>query len=313
MAKGKEIVKAASEESRAALAQLFPTEPGFVGKQFPRFGLVSQDITQERKNPKTGKKEIEVLTEAGTFFIERETDEEEDVIDEKTGKKTGTKKVWDRIELGTEVEAIIAFQRKQLKYYDESTETYTSSSVYDHDDEVVKLFCAGAQVDEGLPAELKAKYPGVSKSGKPKSELEDNRLVYVLLPGYEDEGLFQMNLRGTSMYSYLKYTRETRPAANAVLTLLSSEAKEAGTIRWSQMSFSNERPVSSDERDRVEELTRELIEAVQQRKGFAAAHKQADAAFAAHKSSTGDDDDAASSGADAMSSTPRRLGRPRTS
>ena len=299
------IVKAASEETLAALAQQFPTEPGFSSVSFPRLGLVSQDITEEKKNPKTGKKEIEVITEAGTFYLEKETGEEEDVLDPKTGKKTGTKKVWERIELGDEIEGIIAFQRKQLKYFDKDTETYTSSTVYDHDDEIVKLFCAGAQVDEGTPAELKAKYPGVTKSGKPKSDLEDNRIVYIL---YDGE-FYQLNLRGTSMYAYMTYCRKTQPGPNAFVTTFGSEYKESGKINWNQMTFAAGRQITAEEAEKISEFIKEMNEVTQMRKGIAAQKKAADDEF----DSYGKDEDVEESAAEAMAPTrgPRRLGRGR--
>ncbi len=299
------IVTAASEEMLAMLAQQFPVDPGFSAVSFARLGLVSQDITEERKNPKTGKKEIEVITEAGTFYIEKETDEEEDVLDPKTGKKTGTKKVWERDDLGDTLEGIIAFQRKQLKYFDKDTETYTSSNVYDHDDEIVKLFCAGAQVDEGTPAELKAKYPGVTKSGKPKSELEDTRIVYVL---YDGE-FYQLNLRGTSMYAYMTYCRKTQPSPNAVITTFSSEYKESGKINWNQMTFEAGRHISQEEAEKVVEFIKEMNEVTLARKDIAAQKAVADAKF----DRFGEDDDVDESAAEAMAPQrgPRRLGRGR--
>lgn len=301
------IVKAASEETLAALAQQFPTEPGFSSVSFPRLGLVSQDITESFKNPKTGKKEIRVITEGGEFYLEKETGEEEDVIDEKTGKKTGTKKVWERTELGDTVEGIIAFQRKQLKYFDKDTETYTSSTVYDHDDEVVKLFCAGAQVDEGTPAELKVKYPGVTKSGKPKSDLEDNRIVYIL----HDGEFYQMNLRGTSMYAYMTYCRKTQPGPNAFVTTFGSEYKESGTINWNQMTFEAGRSITDEEAQQIGEFIKEMHEVTQMRKGMAAQKAQADRDFDAIP---GKDHEIAEEDLpfqDAPARGPRRLGRGR--
>jgi len=302
------IVKSASEETLAELAQQFPTEPGFTSVSFPRLGLVSQDITETFKNPKTGKKEIRVITEAGTFYLEKETDEEEDVIDEKTGKKTGTKKVWERTELGESFEAVIAFQRKQLKYFDKDTETYTSSTVYDDDNEVVKLFCAGAQVDEGTPAQLKPKYPGVTKAGKPKSDLEDNRLVYVL---YEGE-FYQMNLRGTSMYAYMTYVRKTQPGVNAFVTRFDSEYKESGTINWNQMTFEKVRPITDEEAGLVRDFIKEMHEVIRQRRGMSAEKARADAEFNAipGKDEEISDDDLPFRG-ETPAAGPRRLGRGR--
>lgn len=300
--KGTELANVASDEALAQLSQQFPVEPGFANVSFPRMGLISQDVTEEKKNPKTGKKEIEVITEAGTFYIEKETGEEEDVFDEKTGKKTGTKKVWERTEIGDSVDVIIGFQRKQLKYFDKDTEVYTSSTVYDEETDIVKLFRSGAEVDEGTPAELKAKYPGVTKTGKPKSELEDNRIVYVL---YEGEW-YQMNLRGTSMYAYMTYTRKTQPGPNAVVTTLGSEYKESGKINWNQMTFEAGRTITSEEAETVLEFIKEMHEAIQTRKGMAAQKAKADEEFENY----GKDAEVEESAEDAMTATPvRRLGR----
>ena len=299
------IVKAASEETLAALAQQFPTEPGFSSVSFPRLGLVSQDITEEVGTGRN--KTIKVITPAGEFYLEKETGDEEDVLDAK-GKKTGTKKVWEREELGDGIEGVIAFQRKQLKYFDKDTETYTSSTVYDDDNEVVKLFCAGAQVDEGTPAALKAKYPGVTKAGKPKSDLEDNRIVYVL---YEGE-FYQMNLRGTSMYAYMTYCRKTQPGPNAVVTTFGSEYKESGKINWNQMTFAAGRSINDEEAEQIREFIKEMIEVTQVRKGISAQKAKVDAEFDAYGKGG---DDVEESAADAMSDAPRggprRLGRGR--
>lgn len=260
----KELANTASDETLALLRNEFPTEPGFERQMMPRISFKSQDVTEETKV--NGKKQIKVVIEAGTFLLEKPTDDE----DPETGKK-----LWSSDELGTELEGTIVFQRKQLRYYDEPTETFISSPIYDNDDEVLPLFAAGAEIDRGTPAELQSKYPGVTQAGKPKSNLEVNRILYVL---YEGE-LYQLNLRGSSMYSYLGYLRKARPAVPALLTHFSSEPKEKGSIAWNQMTFETVRPLSETEARGVLERQREIKDAIEQEKSFFAAKDAQNAAF----------------------------------
>lgn len=247
------VTTVASEEALAALRQDFPTEQGFQRTLLPRLGMVSQDQTEEVKNPKTGKKEIKIITEAGTFFIEKQTEEEDN----------DGKKIWEKTELGSEIEATIIFQRKQLRYYDETTETYTSSSVYDTEDEIIPLFCNKAEIARGTPAELKAREEyQFTKNGKTKSSLEDNRILYVL---YEGE-IYQMNLRGSSMYAWMTYSRKV--LVPAVLTAMNSEAKEKGDINWNQMTFNKVRDLNQSEVDTVLENVAEIKGAIAAEKAF---------------------------------------------
>lgn len=209
-------IKNSDAEVLKQLREAYPTEPGSMRIQLPRLGMVSQDKTEGKG------KAMKVVQEAGTFFTERQTDE----VDADTGKK-----VWVKDELGDKIEGVILFQRKQLRMYDESTEEFTSSPVYDTDDEIVPLWCNKKEIARDTPANLKALYKFVDKDGKEKSKLEDNRILYIL---YKDV-IYQMNLRGSSMYSFMTYARKNIP--NMVITKFSSEAKEKGTIAWNQMTF----------------------------------------------------------------------------
>lgn len=226
----KEITTRASQEIMEQLKQSFPTDPGVNRIMLPRLSMASQDKTEGKG------KAMKVVTEAGTFFIERQSDE----IDEETGKK-----IWTKEEIGKNFEGIILYQRKQLRYYDDSTQTYTSSPIYDEDDEVVPLWCNKAEVARGTPAELKKQYMYTDKEGKEKSKLEDNKILYVLYNGE----VFQMNLRGSSMYSFKAYARKFVP--NTVLTAFSSEAKEKGSIAWNQMEFKAVRELNQEEAEAV--------------------------------------------------------------
>lgn len=264
-AKSKAVSVQADEDVLAQLASAYPQEEGGKGILLPRLGMFSQDKTEETKNSKTGKKEIKIMNEAGTFFIDRQTDE----VD-KDGKK-----VWEKEEIGSSIEGIIFYKRHQLRMFDEATEEYTSSPVYDSPDEVIPLFCDKKEVARGTPAELKAKYMYTTKDGKNKSALEDNRIVYVL---YEGEP-YQMNLRGSSMYSLLTYERSVQ--APTVLTEMSSEAMEKGDISWNKMTFRAVRKLTGEEAMKVLELQKNAAEAIAVSKASFAQRDEAEAKFKA--------------------------------
>lgn len=240
-----------NEATLALLRESYPVEHGGTRIMLPRITMASQDVTEGKG------KSMKVVTEAGTFFIEKPTDEEDE----------NGKKVWSREEIGNSIQGIIVFQRKQLRLYNEATEQYTSSPVYDSDDEIVPLFCDKAEVARGTPAELKAQYQYVDKDGKTKSKLEDNRILYVQ---YDGE-IYQMNLRGSSMYSFLTYARKTIPPA--VVTTFSSEPKEKGSISWNQMTFVPERKLTQAEAENIVLKIGEIKELVRQERSQFSAPK----------------------------------------
>lgn len=235
-----------SEEQMAILDSSYPVETGFNRVLLPRFGMVSQDVMEGKG------KQMKVVTEAGTFFIEKQMDE----VD------ADGKKKWERAELGKETEAIILFERKQIKFYD--GEKYTSSPIFDTNDQVLPLFRDKIEVDRGLPEELKKRaiYQGKSAKGKDISKLEDNKILYVL---YEGE-VYQMNLRGTSMYSFMTYKKGVQP--NKVLTRMNSEAKENGSTAWNQMTFESVRPINGKEADVVIQHLKDIKAAIDAEKAF---------------------------------------------
>lgn len=251
--KGQEVATTVSEDSLALLREEYPTEASFNRTVLPRFGLISQDVTEEKKNPRTHKKEISIVTEAGTFYTEVQGEE----IDPETQQKA-----WERSELGSEAEGIIFYQRKQLKYFDNDTEKYTSSPVYDSDDEVIPLFLEKKEIDRGTPAELQAKYPGVTAAGKPTSKLESTRVLYVLIGG----AIFQLNLRGSSMYSFFTYARKT--LVPSVLTRFGSEHKEKGSIEWNMMTFDTVRPLDQEEVNDVIGKVQDIKSGIQAEKSY---------------------------------------------
>jgi len=242
----KELMTAPSAETMQALAQAFPQDPGFTRVLLPRLTFVSQDKTEGKG------KNMKVIMEAGTFLEERETEE----------LNAEGKKVWSKTEIGSEIEGIILFQRKQLRYFDESTEEYTSSPVYDGDDEIVPLFTNKKEIARGTPAELKAKYQYTDKDDKVKSRLEENRILYILVNGE----LHQLNLRGSSMYAFLGYARKTQ--VNAFVTVMNSEAKEKGSIEWNQMTFTPKRPITADEATVVLENVAAIKDSILQEKAY---------------------------------------------
>ena len=239
----KELAVTASNEVLAQLASSYPQEEGGRGITLPRLGMYSQDKTIETGTGRN--KKIEVVAAAGEFFIEHETDE----VDE------NGKKLWKKDELGTEIEAIIFYKRHQLRLYDESTGEYTNSPVYDSKDEIVPLFKNKKEVARGTPDELKAMYM-YEKQGKRRSALEDNRILYILYKG----DAYQMNLRGSSMYSLLSYEKTVQ--APTVLTKMSSELCENGGITWNKMTFKDVRKLTGEEAEKVMNLQKEAAQAV---------------------------------------------------
>lgn len=252
MTKDKELAVQADEQSLAVLKQAFPVEQGFVRTNYPRLGMFSQDVTEGKG------KSMKVVSEAGTFYIERPTEE----LDE------NGKKVWAKDELGNEIELIVLYKRHQLRFFD--GEHYTSSTVYDFDDEIVTLFKNKEVVEKGLPKDLKAlpQYQGTSAKGKPTSKLEDQRVLFVLYNGE----VYQLNLRGSSMYAFLTYSKHQSP--NTVLTKITSEAKENGSIAWNQMIFTAVRPITQEEANDILDKTAEIKGNIEAEKGYFAAQNE---------------------------------------
>lgn len=230
-----------NETTMAALQESYPVEQGANRITLPRLGMVSQDKVEGKG------KSMKVTVEAGTFFIEKPTDEEDE----------DGKKIWSHDEIGTMIEGVILFQRKQLRYYDEKTELFTSSPVYDSDDEVLPLFCNKAEVARGTPKELKEKYQYTDKEGKVRSKLEDNRILYV---EYKGE-VYSLNLRGSSMFAFFTYAKKTLPPS--VITQFSSEPREKGSIAWNQMTFTPKRKLTQEEADAILAKVKEIRMAVQ--------------------------------------------------
>lgn len=242
----KELAKAPSQEMLDALKQEFPQEEGFDRVTFPRLSFKSQDVSEGKGKNRT------VVMEAGTFLTERPNESGE----------------WEKEEIGAEIEGKIIYKRKQLRMYDEDTEEFSSTPIYDDADEILPLFCNKKEVARGTPQELKDLYPKVSDDGKKRSKLEENVVLYVV---YKDE-LHELTLRGSSMYSFNSYARKTN--VPAVLTRFCSEPQEKGSIEWNKMTFEVVRELDADEiTENLLKIT-EIKDGIRQVKAFFASRNQ---------------------------------------
>ena len=247
-----EIQTTLTQEQRELLGMMTPHEQGFTRNLFPRLGMYSQDKFEGK-----GKSAV-LVKEAGVFYTETETDE----------KDAEGKKVWAKNEIGNTIEGIILYNRKQLSYYDEATQKYTSSPIYDSADEVIPLFLDKKEVAKGTPAELKAMYAYVDpKDNKTKSRLEDTRILYVLRGGV----IYQMNLRGSSMWVFSTYAKSV--LVSACVTRFSSESKENGAIAWNQMTFDAVREITEEEANEVIKNVKQIVTGIQTEKEYYASLK----------------------------------------
>lgn len=238
-----------TDEQRALLGQLTPQEQGYTRISLPRLGMYSQDKFEGK-----GKSAV-LVKEAGMFYTEVPPTE-------KDGE-------WTKQELGTQMEGIVLYHRKQLSYYDEATQKYTSSPVYDSADDIVPLFMDKKEIHRGTPAELRAKYAYTDpKDGKAKSNLEEMRVLYIL----KDGQVYQMSLRGSSMWSFSTYAKSC--LVSSVLTRFNSESKENGSIAWNQMSFDAVREITPEEATLVIDNLQKITTAIAEEKAYFASLAQ---------------------------------------
>ena len=238
MKKSTEVANVASEQSIATLNQEYPKEQSFSRILLPRIVFLSQDKTEGKG------KAMKVIAEAGTFFSEKPDENGE----------------WEKEELGKEISVNIIYHRRQLRYWDASSESFINSPVYDTDEDIVPLFQDKKQIDKGTQKELQSKYP--PKEGRKMSALEDERILYVL---YEGEA-YQMSVRGGSKWSFLTYARSINPSA--VLTTITSEDKENGSITWNQMVFTKNRDITEDEAKDIIAKVTDIRTAINSEKAF---------------------------------------------
>lgn len=239
----KEIQTTLTAEQRALLGQLTPQEQGFTRIQLPRLGMYSQDKFEGK-----GKSAV-LVKEAGVFYIELPPE-----------TKDGE---WSKKEIGTEMEGIVLYHRKQLSYYDEASQKYTSSPVYDTAEDVVPLFLDGKEVHRGTPAELRAKYAYTDpKDNKVKSNLEELRVLYLL----KDNQVWQLSVRGSSMWAFSKYAKSC--LVSSVLTRFCSESKENGAIAWNQMTFDAVREITPEEANIVIDNLQKITTSIAEEKAY---------------------------------------------
>lgn len=250
----KEIQTTLTAEQKALLGQLTPQEQGFTRISLPRLGMYSQDKFEGK-----GKSAV-LVKEAGMFYTEVPPTE-------KDGE-------WAKQEIGTLMDGIVLYHRKQLSYYDNATEKYTSSPIYDTPEDVVPLFMDGKEVHRGTTAELKSKYAYTDPDdGKVKSKLEDMRVLYIL----KDGQVYQMTLRGSSMWAFSKYAKSC--LVSSVLTRFCSEAKENGSIAWNQMTFDAVREITPEEASVVIDNITKITNAIAEEKAYFASLAQSKASL----------------------------------
>jgi len=253
----KSVMVKPSEDVLAELNQTMPSEPGYSRTNFPRISFVGKDETETVTNKKTGKKEIKIITEAGTF------------IQEVYNKET---KEYEKTELGLEIDILTVYQRKQLKHYDESSKSYTSSPIYDTDEDIVPLFENKKVIERGTPEELRSKARFTEmKDGKKKSTLEEQKVLYVMFEGE----MHELTVRGSSGWNFSKYRREV-PNISAVVTTISSVQETTGSNTYNKMTFSVKRDITNDEALELLANRRDIISGIEAEKAYFSKFQVAD-------------------------------------
>jgi hypothetical protein len=248
MAKGKEMV-VKDAELDLALAQNIPVEPGYQEVQFPRINFLSKDITEKVKNKKSGKTEINIICEAGTFILE---------VYNKEAKE------FEKSELGKTIDVEFAYERKQLKFYDKDANTYVSSPIYDTDEDVIPLFKQKKVIARGTATQLrnKVEFIEIGADGKKKFKLEEQKVLFVR---YEGE-VHQLTIRGSSSWNFSKYKKEVNIAT--VVTTLDSEEAQTGDNNYNKMTFTIARELSTAEKKEILALQTEIKEGIAEKNAY---------------------------------------------
>lgn len=235
MSKSKEV-KVLSAEQLAVLNESYPVSEDSNRISLPRFGMLAKDITETTGTGKN--KKIEIIESAGTFFTEKDEGE----IDEETGKK-----IWTKTYIGEKAEVIIAFHRKQLRFYDQGLNKFISSSVYDTSDQIVPLYLDKRVIARGTPAELQSRYPKLTAKGKPGSNLKEETILFVIYKGE----LHQCNLSQSSKWAFSDYRRKLNPST--VVTELGSAEETNGSNTYRKMTFKSKGLIDGETFDTVVE------------------------------------------------------------
>lgn len=226
--------------------QNMPSNDGFRRRIFPRLVMQTQDKTEGKGKAMT------VIAEAGMFHSEVETPE----ID------GDGKAIWDNNDLGKSFEGTVVYYRKKLSMYDDATKKYTSSPLYDDETDVITLFCDRQKIATGTPKDLKALYMFTDKEGKQKCLLQEMRALYVLYGGE----VYEMTVKGTSMYSFLDYARRCNPSV--FRCEFNSKERENGATNWNEMTFRNLRPLDTEELQTVLGLQSDIREGIAMEKEY---------------------------------------------
>lgn len=225
-----------------------PKENTFIRKTFPRISFTSQDKTEGKG------KTMKVVEEAGTFFTEKPTDETDDK----------NKKIWTHDEIGKEMEGVIFFTRKKLSYYDQPNNVFITSSYFDQDTDDIVLWSAGKQIAKGTKAQLQEPYNFIKEDGKKSCKLAENKVLYVW---YKDE-VYELTVKGTSMYEYSAYYKACNGEPNKNLTQLSYEDCENGSIAWSKILYKRVRQLTQAEWDITRGLAKEMLDGIAEEKKY---------------------------------------------
>lgn len=235
-----------NEAQLAILNEAFPVAAESNRQSYPRFGMLSKDITEVTGTGKN--KKVKIVEASGTFYTEKD----EGDVNETTGKKVWTKHFIE----GEEIEVIIAYHRKQLRMYDSSLEKFYSTPIYDSADQVLPLYLDKQVVKTGNQAQLQAAFPTLTLKGKPSSKLKEETILYVI---YEGE-MYQMNLSQSSKWSFKDYTKSVNPST--VMTTLGSVEETFGDNTFRKVTFTKGRSITSDEFEIVNEGQSTLKETV---------------------------------------------------
>ena len=235
MSKNTEVMSVPSADLLAKLRENTPVEAGYTRIQLPRLGFYSQDQTDGKG------KQMVVTAEAGMFYTDIKVGED-----------------YVKTEIGKEIELTVVYHRKKLSYYDQASEKYTSSSLYDNDEDVISLFLDGKKIASGLPQELRSHptYQKMGEDGKVKSKLEENKVLYVLYNGVPHE----ITIRGSSMWSFSSYAKSL--LVTSVLTHVTSTAEQKGTIEWNKMAFTKVRDLNAEEVMAVIDMQEEIKDSI---------------------------------------------------
>lgn len=247
--KNQQVAVAMTEEQMNELRMNAPADEGVSELRIPRFGMLSKDLTEESGSGRN--KTIKVIEAAGTFFTEEETDE----VDE-DGKKVWNKSFFKE----SEVDAMIFFTRRQLRFYDEGAESWISSPIYDEADEIVPIFQGKSEIARDTPENLQAMYPALTAKGKPTSKLKETKILYILIDGKP----YQMNLSESSKYEFKNYQKKN--LVNMVVTTMGSIEEKQGSNQYCKTSFKAKRPLNGEEANLVIAAVKDMKAYIEARK-----------------------------------------------